>query len=129
MFEILFQRYPALIVPVIALLGTTIVFTVWIIAHYMHALRRQELEASMKQDMLARGFATDEIERVLSASNAKPASVSEKKESITDNEYYLVEKMLEEGHAIEDIERLVRAFKEKNGTRASHTDFVTDNRG
>lgn len=113
MFDLLIEKNPALIIPVIALSGAAVVFAIWIVAHYWHGIRRQELESAMKQDMLNRGFGADEIQRVLGAS-ASPVEVAvPAKETISDNEYYLVEKMLEEGHAIEDIEKLVRAFKEK----------------
>lgn len=71
MFETLFQQTPALIIPVLAIVGTAIVFLVWIIAHYWHSSRRQELEAALKQDMLNRGLTPEEIERVLLASSAR----------------------------------------------------------
>src|SRR5262245_58987632 len=98
MLETLFAQHPEYLIPIIALLGATIVFTVWIVSHYWQGARRQELEASLKQDMLNRGFAAAEIERVLTASSAK-AEVTPEKETISDNEYYLIEKMLDEGHA------------------------------
>ena len=115
MFETLFAKNPGLIVPVVIFLGATIVFTIWIIAHYWHGLRRQELEAGLKQDMLNRGFGAEEIERVLVSTSAKEVVEPEKPEKISDNEYYLIEKMLDEGHAIEDVERLMRALKEGKG--------------
>jgi hypothetical protein len=117
MFETLFGKNPALLIPIVALLGATVVFTVWIIAHYWHGIRRQELEASLKQDMLNRGFGAEEIERVLVSTSARQEA-PESPETVTDNEYYLVEKMLEEGHTIEDIERLVRAFKQAKDASA-----------
>jgi hypothetical protein len=113
MFETLFQREPALFIPVVALVGATIVFTVWLVAHYLNSARRQEIEAALKQDMLNRGMAAADIERVMLASSAREEPVaSQKAETVSDNEYYLVEKMLDDGHSIEDVERIVRAFKE-----------------
>ena len=45
----------SVIVPVIALLGTTLVFVIWIVAHYWRAMRLQEMEVALKQDLLNRG--------------------------------------------------------------------------
>ena len=113
MIETLFQREPALLIPVIAVLGTPLVFTVWILAHYWGRSRQLELEVALKQDMLNRGMAAADIERVLSASarreEAPPAP--QPPGALSDNEYALVEKMLDEGHKVEEIERLIRALK------------------
>lgn len=38
-----------------------------ILAHFWWKVRRDEVEAALKQDMLARGMSVDEIERVLNA--------------------------------------------------------------
>jgi hypothetical protein len=85
---------------------------VWIVAHYWARVRRLEVEANLKRDMLARGMSAADIERVLLASaDADPEERPAEKETICDNEYYLVEKMLEEERPVEEIERLVRAFK------------------
>jgi hypothetical protein len=113
MFETIFEKQPSLIVPVVALIGGTIVFTVWIIAHYWKRGRQLDIEASLKQDMLNRGLAAADIERILwASSDGPPEEVQpQTQETITDNEYYLVEKMIDEGRSVEEIERLVRAFK------------------
>ena len=110
MFDALVEKTPALLIPIFAILGTGLVFLVWIIAHHWHKVRQLEAETALKKDMLARDFAPADIERVLLAS-ARRAEAAESKETISDNEYYLVEKMLDDGHSVEDVERLVRAFK------------------
>jgi hypothetical protein len=113
MFETIFQQQPALIVPALALVGGTVVFTVWILAHYWKRARQIDLDSSLKQDMLNRGLSAADIERVLwASSDGAAASVNTAaQEVISDNEYYLVEKMIDEGKSVEEIERLVRAFK------------------
>jgi hypothetical protein len=116
MFETLFARNPALLVPIIALVGATIVFTVWIIAHYWHALRRQELENSLKQDMLNRGHTPAEIELVVSASSRGPAPTPEL--SNVEYERGLVEQMLNNGLPAEEIERVIRALREGKDSTA-----------
>lgn len=120
MFD-LFKDAPALAIPVIALLGAATVFVVWIIAHYWHAVRQQDVEAALKQDMLNRGYGPDDIERVLIASAAREerliAAAQAPQETVSDNEYALVEKLIDEGHSIDDIERLVRAFKAGKPTK------------
>jgi hypothetical protein len=119
MFEILFERYPALIIPVLGILGLTLVTFVWIMNIYWSRNRKMELESTLKHDMLNRGFQPVDIERVLLASSSGPQPTPA--QTISDNEYYLVQKMIEEGHSIEDIERLVRAFKEgSTGIRLPH---------
>src|SRR5262245_7620076 len=116
MFEVLFKDQPALFIPVVSILGAGSVFIIWILAHYWHASRRQELEAALKQDMLNRGLSVADIERVLLASSSREEPIPpEPQETITDNEYHLVEKMLDDGHSIEDIEKLVKAFQEGKG--------------
>jgi hypothetical protein len=90
--------------------GTTLIFTVWIIAHYWKRVRQLDVETALKQDLINRGMAIADIERVLWASSGGPPA-SNPAEVISDNEYYLVEKMLDDGRPVEEIERLVRAFK------------------
>jgi len=49
-------------------------------AYYWHKVRRAELEASLKHEMIERGMSAGEIERVLQASSrgaSKKAAVSE----------------------------------------------------
>ncbi len=118
MFDAVFEKQPSLLVPVVSVLGSAVVCTVWIIAHYWKRLRQIDIEVSLKQDMLNRGLSAADVERVLWASSDGPQAPPspEARESISDNEYYLVEKMLEEGRSVEEIERLVRSFK---GDRAT----------
>jgi hypothetical protein len=103
---------PALLIPLVSMLGATLVSIVWIIAHYWKGIRQLDVEMALKQDLLNRGLSAADIERVLWASSGGPPQPeSNTPEVITDNEYYLVEKMLDDGKTIEEIERLVRAFK------------------
>jgi hypothetical protein len=122
MLEAIFEKQPSLIVPVLALVGGTIVFTVWILAHYWKRARQIDIESSLKQDMLNRGLSAGDIERVLWASSDGPPEQASPgaQEVISDNEYYVVEKMIDEGKTIDDIERLIRAFK-GNGSTAIKT--------
>ena len=57
-----------------------------------------------------------DIERVLWASSGGSPANAETKETITDNEYALVEKMLDDGRPVEEIERLILAFKGNRST-------------
>ncbi len=116
MLEKLFVPNPALLLPVILFVGMTIIFTVWIIAHYWHALRRQELENSLKQDMLNRGHTPAEIEQVVSASARRPAPTPEL--SNVEYERGLVEQMLNNGLPAEEIERVIRTLREGKDSAA-----------
>jgi hypothetical protein len=44
-----------------------------IVAECWRKMRRDELDAGLKQEMIARGMSADEIERVLAARSDKPA--------------------------------------------------------
>jgi hypothetical protein len=121
MFD-LFTKEPALLIPIIAILSTGLVFLVWIMASYWHGARRLELEIALKKDMLTRGLSAGDIERILWASSTGPTEAGGK-ETISDNEYYLVEKMLDEEHPIEEIERVIRAFR---GNTASIKGLISD---
>jgi hypothetical protein len=118
MLETIFEKQPSLIVPALALMGGTIVFTVWILAHYWKRARQIETESALKQDMLNRGLSAADIERILWATSDGPPeqNVPAPQEVISDNEYYMVEKLLEEGKSVEEIERLLRAFKGSEST-------------
>jgi hypothetical protein len=112
MLEALVDKQPALLIPILAILGASVVSLVWVVAHYWAKGRRMELETALKKDMLNRGLGAADIERILLASSDTDADERPaEKETITDNEYYLVEKMLDEEYPVEEIERLVRAFK------------------
>lgn len=60
-------RNPVLIV----FTSSTICAAVPVIAHYWYRIRRAELDAILKQEMLARGMNADEIERVLRADSGR----------------------------------------------------------
>lgn len=118
MFEILFTNQPALFIPVLSIAAAAVVFGIWIVSHYWNDVRRQEIDAALKQDMLNRGMSAADIERVLLASQTpRPPVVEQKADPISNNEYSLVEKMLDEGHSIDDVERIVRAFKQPDYAR------------
>jgi hypothetical protein len=117
MLEILVERQPALLIPLLSIVGAALVCLVWIVAHYWASARRLEVDANLKRDMLNRGLGAADIERVLLASSSSsPEERPAAKDPITDNEYYLVEKMLDEEYPVEEIERLVRAFKSGEST-------------
>jgi len=108
MFEKLVETHPALLIPILSVTGLAAIFLVWIIAHYWAKVRRIELEAGLKKDMLNRGLGAAEIEQVLLASaTTRPMQ----KETISRNECFLIERLIAAEASIEDIERLVRAFR------------------
>jgi hypothetical protein len=115
MIESLFAKDPALLIPIIMAICGGLVGIVAIIANHWHSVRNAEVEAALKQDMLNRGMTVDEIERVVKASNkqlsSKPAYPQNKKDPISDNEYYLVERLVDEGKSAEEIERIIKALK------------------
>jgi hypothetical protein len=115
MAEILFSRNPGLFIPVLAIAAAGVVFVVWIVVHHWSSAKQLDVDAALKQDMLNRGMSAADVERVLWASSSGPHGEPSPQETITDNEYYLVEKMLDDGHGIEEIERVIRAFRGDEG--------------
>jgi hypothetical protein len=116
-----FAKNPELLIPLALTVCGALVGLVAILAHQWRAVRRAEMEAALKQDMLKRGLSAEEIERVLRASE-KPPEEAAGEDPISDNEYYLVEKMVEEGRPAGDIERLVQALK-STGTAVSDNEY------
>ena len=51
--------------------AVTLMVIVPTLAYTWSAVRRTEIEANLKRDMVARGMSADEIQRVLQASSAK----------------------------------------------------------
>ena len=51
----------------------TITTVVSSVAHYWHKVRKAELEASLKQEMIQRGMSADEIKQVIEASTGSGA--------------------------------------------------------
>jgi hypothetical protein len=115
MFDTLFSKDPGLIVPLVMAVVGALVGIVAIIAHQWRCMRQAEVEGALKQDMLNRGMSADEIERVIRVSNQPTAALDKAghkaQESISDNEYYLVEKLVDESKSAEEIERIIRAVK------------------
>jgi len=53
-------------------LVVTVIVCVPVVAECWRKMRRDELNAGLKQDMIARGMSADEIERVLAARSDSP---------------------------------------------------------
>jgi hypothetical protein len=124
MLDVLAEKHAELLIPLVALVAAGVVFLVWIVAHYWASTRRLEVEANLKRDMLNRGLSAADIERVLLASANQDREPPAEKETISDNEYYLVEKMLDAEYPVEQIEKLVRAFKSGDKVRIGSLEKV-----
>jgi hypothetical protein len=109
MWEIFAKEPGMLVVVVLAVCGTLIAVTA-ILACQWRAVRESELEGNLKQDMLNRGMAVDDIERLIKATSRPPAP-EEKPDLISDNEKELIESLVDEGKSAEEIERIIRAVK------------------
>jgi hypothetical protein len=106
--------HPEYLIPIIGIVAGCTVGLAAVIANNWRSVRRAEVEAALKQDMLNRGMTVEQIERVVRASNV--SEEGGKTDPISDNEMHLVERMVDEGRSTEEIERVIRAFK---GTPAS----------
>ena len=125
MFDTLFSKDPGILIPLVMAVCGALVGIIAIIAHNWRCMRQAEVEGALKQDMLNRGMSADEIERVIRVSN-QLIVVQDKKghktqKSISDNEYYLVEKLVDEGKSAEEIERIIRAVKAGGRSAPSET--------
>lgn len=67
MYELLNEN-PWLIIPSLALLIPIVAIVFSTVTGYLVKVRRAELEASLKQDMLQRGMSAEEIRTVIEAS-------------------------------------------------------------
>jgi hypothetical protein len=122
MFENLAAVNPGALIALVAILSGALIALVAVLAGNWAGVRRAEVEASLKQDMLNRGLSAADIERILRASSQSPEPPPQT-DPISDNEYYIVEKMLDEEKSVEDIERIIRAFK---GPSAQHHGCAED---
>jgi hypothetical protein len=120
-----FMTRPELLIPTVSVICGTVIALSAILASQWRKVRQTEIEVALKRDMLNRGLSTDEIERVLRASAHTPPPPPEKPETITNNEYSLVEKMVDEGKSGEEIERVLRALK---GTPPADGDWLRSSR-
>jgi hypothetical protein len=119
-----FAQAPGLLIPILAITGGTVIAVVAILSSNWRRHRAAEILAALKQDMLNRGLSADDIVRIVRATpGGEEDSCAAHQETITDNEYYLVEKLVDEGRATEDIERIIRAFKEHAARPAPAPDF------
>ncbi len=57
-------------IPITAVAGTMIIGLVALITKHLRSVRQREIDATLKQEMIARGMSADEIERVLAAKSA-----------------------------------------------------------
>jgi hypothetical protein len=110
MFETLATINPGALIALVAILSGALIAIIAVLAGNWAGVRRTEVDAALKQDMLNRGFSAADIERVLRASSTAQEPPPQT-DPISDNEYYVVEKMLDEEKSVEDIERVIRAFK------------------
>lgn len=107
----MFGKHPEYLIPMLLFLCGTLVAVIAIVVHNWRRVRQTELDASLKQDMLNRGLSVDDIERVLRASSVPPDQHPAKPETISDNEYALVEKLVDEGKSADEIARIIVALK------------------
>lgn len=118
MFEDIFVRSPWLLIPLLALLGSTLIVVIWVGGAYWRSVQKLDIEARLKQDMLNRGFSPANIERVLRASSGAAAALAARPEPPITNEFALAKKLLDDGYPLEDIDRLVRTLKQDPGAEA-----------
>src|SRR5687768_14240220 len=90
MFEDLLTANPWLPIPLLGIVGGTLVAVVAIIAGCRTSARRLELETKLKHDMLTRGMPAAEIERVIRASSGSDPEPVEAPKPTPDNEYALI---------------------------------------
>ncbi|HEY2759555.1 MAG TPA: hypothetical protein VGI75_02390 [Pirellulales bacterium] len=61
------EAFFGLMIPLTAVTGSMIVGIVALITKHLRSVRQREIDAMLKQDMIARGMSAGEIERVLAA--------------------------------------------------------------
>ncbi len=71
MSEWLAQMHPALLIPILPIIGGCLIAIVGIVSSQWRKHRQTELEIALKHDMLNRNFSAEEIERVVRAARSK----------------------------------------------------------
>lgn len=94
---------------IVALLLGTIV--IGMITHHWRCVRIAELEAALKQQMIEKGMAVNEIEQVLQMGTEKPSERSAANDNAS-SESSLVAIMVEHEVEAEDMELILQAFHE-----------------
>jgi hypothetical protein len=118
-------NHPEYLIPISAIVGGCLVGLVAVLVCNWRMVRKAEVDAALKQDMLNRGLSVDQIERIIRASPDAPAD-GQKPDPVSDNEYYLIEKLVDEGRPVEEIERIVRACKGAPPSDAGKKSFPAD---
>lgn len=70
--ESIFSADPGLVIPVVLFISIGLVAIVKVVAHHFRTMHLAEMEMALKQDMVARGFSADEIEKVIRAGGKPP---------------------------------------------------------
>ncbi|HZU37205.1 MAG TPA: hypothetical protein VFA18_14885 [Gemmataceae bacterium] len=116
MNDLLNRMDPALLIPLMAILMGCLTGMVIGVAKYWSSVRRTEMEAALKQDMLNRGMSAMEIKQVLEASTIKsvleadPLTPADKVEMRRmELQAYLKKQMLENGMPADQIEKVLKA--------------------
>lgn len=117
MFEMLSKWPPGAVIALVAVAGTALTFIVGILASTWSRVRRAEMAAALKQDMLNRGFTAQEIVTVVHATRPdeekpKPKPASPFTDDDEKNLPLLMQAMAAAGYEGEDIEKFVEAWRQ-----------------
>ena len=72
------ESFFALMIPITAVAGSMIIGLVALITKHLRSVRQREIDATLKQEMIARGMSAAEIERVLAAKSVPDSQLSSK---------------------------------------------------
>src|SRR5262245_47292123 len=111
MWQLLDKLEGGEIIGFVAVLGGLLTGILAVLAAHWRSVRLAELEASLKQQMLARGMSAAEIEQVLrSSAHSRPSQEPAFTGVATTDKAELVKVMAEHGIEGGDMERVLRAF-------------------
>jgi len=103
-FDAFRQFGPGQMIALVAVLGGVTIAVTAIVMAFWSRVRRSEIEASLKLEMVKQGKPIEEIERVLRASKGNGLGARQR----------LAIHAMNMGHSAEEIERLVRALDESS---------------
>jgi hypothetical protein len=111
MFEFLTLWPPGAVIGLVSVVVGCLTAIVWGIAIFWSWVRREEIRANLKRDMLQRGLSVEEIERILRAPDKPEQAVNER-----DLDANLASLLVQYEVSAPTIEQVVRTFQAADPT-------------
>jgi hypothetical protein len=123
MLEFFSTWHPGLVLALVAVVGFFLTTTVWVIAGHWSSVRRAEIAADLKRDLIQQGQTIEQIERLL----AGPAAGAEAQANEKELEAYLASLMVQAEVSEETLEEVLRIYQATDaGTKQAVYDSLEE---